>query len=278
MQPLITFNHRRIAQAFVDYMATQNIPLEIVDKEDKSEVWLVNESDRDVVENELKRFLQDPFASRYGAASWEKGRPDVQMHYHSQNYWQTLKEKSGWLTLSVMGLCIAIYLLSYIIGIEPILNGLAFPQTQQQAMEFWRWLTPAFIHFSVAHIGFNLILWWYIGGQVEKRLGAPKLLFILIFSALLSNFAQSLFSYGYFGGLSGVVFALIGYAWLLGEKRPEKGIYLERGLMIFSLFWLIIGYFDILGLSIANMAHFIGLVTGLIIALWDSNFTYKKAQ
>ena len=66
---------------------------------------------------------------------------------------------------------------------------------------------------------FNLMWWWYLGGQMEKRLGAGKLFVLAVVSAFFSGWAQSLFSGALFGGLSGVVYALMGYVWLTGERR-----------------------------------------------------------
>ena len=45
---------------------------------------------------------------------------------------------------------------------------------------------------------------------------------------------------------------------------------MQRGLMAFALLWLIAGYFDILGLRIANAAHVAGLVIGVVMAFWDT--------
>ncbi|MEA7515223.1 hypothetical protein ONK27_26390, partial [Salmonella enterica subsp. enterica serovar Virginia] len=42
-------------------------------------------------------------------------------------------------------------------------------------------------------------------------------------------------------GLSGVVYALMGYVWLRGERDPQSGIYLQRGLIIFALLWIVAG-------------------------------------
>lgn len=89
---------------------------------------------------------------------------------------------------------------------------------------------------------------------------------------------QSLFSGANFGGLSGVVYALMGYVWLTGERAPERGISPPRGLMAFSVLWLIAGYFDILGLSIANAAHVSGLIIGLLMAFWDTRNSARTVQ
>ncbi|UYA62246.1 Rhomboid protease GlpG 1 [Pectobacterium sp. F1-1] len=117
--------------------------------------------------------------------------------------------------------------------------------------------------------------WWYLGGPVEKVLGTGKLLVITLVSALVSGWAQSWFSGIYFGGLSGVVYALMGYVWLRGEREPDGDLSMPRSLMAFALLWLVAGYFDILGMSIANAAHVAGLVVGLLMAFWD---TYNKTN
>ncbi|MGP4123212.1 MAG: hypothetical protein ACTXOO_01535 [Sodalis sp. (in: enterobacteria)] len=39
---------------------------------------------------------------------------------------------------------------------------------------------------------------------------------------------------------------------------------------MFALLWLIIGYFNIFGIVIANAARVAGLVTGLLISFWKT--------
>lgn len=104
----------------------------------------------------------------------------------------------------------------------------------------------------------------------KKRLGSGKLFVIMLISALLSGWMQAKFSGVMFGGLSGAVYALMGYAWLRGERDPASGIYLERGLMVFAIIWLIIGYMGWFGLSVANAAHVTGLLVGLAMAFVDT--------
>jgi GlpG protein len=74
-----------------------------------------------------------------------------------------------------------------------------------------------------------------------------------------------------------VVYALMGYVWLRGERDPQSGIYLQRGLILFSLVWLIAGWFDVFGMSIANGAHVAGLATGLAMAFVDTLHGRKRA-
>ena len=94
--------------------------------------------------------------------------------------------------------------------------------------------------------------------------------------ALLYRSMQQKFSGPWFGGLSGVVYALMGYVWLRGERDPQSGIYLQRGLIIFALIWIVAGWFDLFGMSMANGAHIAGLAVGLAMAFVDSLNARKR--
>ncbi|WP_432474019.1 rhomboid family intramembrane serine protease [Amphritea sp. HPY] len=135
--------------------------------------------------------------------------------------------------------------------------------------QLWRLFTPAFMHFNLPHILFNLLWVWVVGRRIELLLGLPSLLLIFMFSALSSNLAQFWVSGPMFGGMSGVVFALLGFAWLWDRRNPQQKIGLPPALMGFMLFWLVLGFTGFLegvGLgAIANTAHLIGLLSGLVL-------------
>jgi GlpG protein len=71
-----------------------------------------------------------------------------------------------------------------------------------------------------------------------------------------------------FGGMSGVVFALLSYAWLWDQSGMQPRIGLPSALMGFMLLWLVLGFTGVLqgvGLgAIANTAHLAGLLAGLL--------------
>ncbi|MDO6562588.1 rhomboid family intramembrane serine protease [Amphritea sp. 1_MG-2023] len=133
--------------------------------------------------------------------------------------------------------------------------------------ELWRFFTPAFMHFNLPHILFNLLWVWVVGRRIELLLGWPILLGLFLFSALISNIAQFWISGPMFGGMSGFVFALLGFAWLWDRFQPRSMIGMPPALMGFMMFWLVLGFSGALesfGLgSIANTAHLVGLVAGL---------------
>lgn len=136
--------------------------------------------------------------------------------------------------------------------------------------EIWRLFTPALLHFSAAHIIFNLIWWIELGGEIENKESSTKLLFIFLLSAAVSNSAQYWVTGPQFGGLSGVVFSLLGYQWMSNYRQLDntKRYALNRGVMIVMLIWLSLGYlgiFDKIIGPIANTAHSAGLICGGLI-------------
>lgn len=269
------FNQPRMAQAFVDYMATRGVQLRI-EHEGPCDIMLDDETQLEMVENELQRFIRDPNHARYLEASWHAGHTNSGLRYQSGNLWGNIRERAGPLTMALMAACVLVYLLMQFAGDRTVMSWLAWPNGPAQYFQLWRWFSHALLHFSLLHILFNLLWWWYLGGAVEKRLGKGKLFVITLISALLSGWMQAKFSGIWFGGLSGVVYALMGYCWLRGERDPESGIFLERGLIAFAILWLVIGWFDAFGLSIANAAHVTGLLVGLTMAFVDTRKVTRR--
>ncbi|MBP4066697.1 rhomboid family intramembrane serine protease GlpG [Aeromonas caviae] len=265
MIQLLVLGDARMAQALVDYLATLGIPCELTQSELGVSVWLADEQRLAQAQQEVKRFLSEPNHPRYMEASWQSGHADARIDY-SKGMTDPVTDflhQAGPLTLVVIIACLAIYALDAI-GL-PIFDELAFHPTLAQFTDWqaWRYVTPAFIHFSVLHLVFNLLLWWYLGGQIEQRLGSGKLFILLIVGAALPNIAEFFVSGPRFGGLSGVVYALLGYSWLRTRLQPDCGLAMPPALMGFMLVWLVLGFLDMLGTPTANMAHLAGLLVGL---------------
>ena len=272
---ITSFANPRMAQAFVDYMATQGVTLTIKPQQEY-EVWLADESQAERVQAELARFQQNPYDPRYLAASWQTGQAGSHLQYRRFPFFAAVRQNAGPLTLLVMAACIMVYLLMQAVGDQIIMVWLAWPFDPSLKFEAWRYFSHALLHFSILHITFNLLWWWYLGGPVEKRLGSGKLLTLFLIAALLSGFIQHYYSGAWFGGLSGVDYALMGYVWLRGERDPQSGLHMPRGLLAFAIIWLIAGWFDLFGLSVANAAHVTGLLVGLAMALTDTFHARKR--
>lgn len=277
MQLLTTLNNPRAAQAFIDYMAAHKIEIQMMpDASDQFCLWVLHDQDIESAQAELQAFLQNPYHEKYQAASWEiadQKRP--QFHYASPNLLSLIKAKAGVFTLLIMALCIIIFALQTFGAGEAIFSALHFPAQASQQWQVWRWVSHALLHFSVMHIAFNLLWWWQFGGDLEQRLGSVTLIKLFLVSAILSGAGQYWVEGANFGGLSGVVYALAGYLWIIGQRAPQLGLSLPRSLMGFMLIWLVLGYVQPF-MAIANTAHLAGLISGVVLA-WIDSKRYQQA-
>ena len=137
--------------------------------------------------------------------------------------------------------------------------------------QYWRILTPIFLHFGWLHITFNSLWMWELGALIEQRLGGPVLLALVVLCGGGSNIAQALYSGpSLFGGMSGVVYALLGFCWVYNSLLPDGRLWVPRPIIVFMLIWLVfcmVAPTELLGIgSIANAAHFAGLVLGCVLA------------
>lgn len=143
--------------------------------------------------------------------------------------------------------------------------------------ELWRNLTPIFLHFSWLHVVFNSLWIWEIGGRIERQLGTLMLLGLVVVCAVISNAVQFwMTGPSLFGGMSGVVYALLGFCWVAGNLRPEWGVGLPMPMVMLMVGWLLLcmsGLIEILGFgAIANGAHLGGLVVGCVLGLFFGLF------
>ena len=137
--------------------------------------------------------------------------------------------------------------------------------------EYWRLLTPAFLHSGIAHLIFNSLWVWEVGRKLERLMGSLIWLAFAVFVSVVSNIGQYLINgYPLFGGLSGLVYGLIAFAWVMPYLIKGWPPIISKPLMIFFVVWLMAGYTDVfsaLGLgNMANEAHLMGLVSGLVFA------------
>ena len=140
-----------------------------------------------------------------------------------------------------------------------------------QDHEWWRLLTPSILHFGIMHIVFNLMWWWRLGGMIEQRKGTPAFFGLVLATALATDLLQFQFSSWRFGGMSGIVYGLIGYAFVKGKLDPADGIDLDRRSAALALFFYVICWTGALG-PIANFGHAGGLLAGItcgsLSAVW----------
>ncbi|WP_394146392.1 rhomboid family intramembrane serine protease GlpG [Vibrio atypicus] len=277
MVRLITLTNPRMAQAFIDYMASRNIDIQMMPEgSGQFALWLSHDEHQVEVEAELQHFLSDPSATKYQAASWTMAESRTNhFSYHSPSMLSMIKAKAGPFTLVIMLTCIVIFTMQQLGAGNAVFSALHFPAFAGQEWQLWRWVSHAVLHFSIMHIAFNLLWWWQLGGDIEQRLGSGKLLQLFVVSAALSGAGQYWVEGANFGGLSGVVYALVGYLWMLGYKAPQLGLSMPKPVIGFMLVWLVLGFVQPF-MAIANTAHLAGLISGVIIGLIDASRLQKN--
>ena len=154
-------------------------------------------------------------------------------------------------------------------------------QTYFEDNQWWRTITPIFIHFSFAHLAFNCLWIYILGEKIENIDGSLIFIVLVIFSAIFSNSLQYFWSgSSLFGGLSGVIYGLIGFCMIVETDSDYERYKLPPGLYMFMIIWLILGFIGVLDLfgfgSVANFAHLGGLISGVIFAMIYLNLINRK--
>lgn len=164
-----------------------------------------------------------------------------------------------------------------IAGGELVLGNLSQTLASGQV---WRLLSPAFLHFGWMHLIFNLMWVWYFGRQIEALQGSLTMLFLLVVAGIGANVAQYLTGTVLFGGMSGVVYALLAHVWLMSRRVPRSGFFVPQMLVVFMLGWMVFTMTDMAGSvgfgNVANEAHLGGLLVGLVTGWYYSSRRLKN--
>ena len=265
---------RELALNFVDYVASRG--LKATAKAEFSGafgIYVARAEDVSRVKLELLHYGNNPFAKAYRQAAWQRGAqvpPERKTQRAGFSFW-TLQLTSGTTIFELI--CVLLYGLSFFpaaYNYAYALLGLYRLTDVTAHFELWRLITPIFFHFGILHIAFNLVMWEALARPLERSLGRLKLLSLTIVIAMLSNALQFAFlaQPAIFGGLSGVVYGLIGYLGVrsLSPQTPLS-LRLPRGLLTVSIIFIAFGFFMS---GIANFCHAGGLIVGALWGLWDN--------
>ncbi len=271
---LARFDNLRMARAFSDYLRKQRLNHRLVPVSGGMELWVDEEAQQDAVRRELAIFREDPVNPRYFAASWQAPPPAGDVADLSRRYGgagdlspATLLRSRGPVTLLLLFICLAVALYTdfgarpeaVAVLLFPEVNGSFFATAQP-----WRVITPIVLHFGGIHLVFNLLWWWTLAGIIERYQSSFQLAMLTLGIGLVSNAAQYYAGGANFGGLSGVIYGLIGYLWLYGLINPKAGYQLRPAIVNFMLIWMALGFTGWVG-PVANTAHLSGLVAGSVI-------------
>ncbi|MCR6712170.1 MAG: rhomboid family intramembrane serine protease [Demequina sp.] len=172
-----------------------------------------------------------------------------------------------WVTYGLIIANVAAYIIGmYVLGYQRwVIDWALWPGFTDSVFgvgtEPYRWVSSAFLHFGLFHIGMNMLVLWQFGTQLEPALGRLRFGLIYVLSMLGSS-AMIVFIGGNgespHGGASGAIFGLIAAfaVVLIKLKMPAQGLIASAGI------WLVAGFF--IG-GISWQGHLGGAITGALV-------------
>ncbi len=171
------------------------------------------------------------------------------------------------LTYALIAVNVVVFLLQYGLGDAGLIRydfGL-FPPLVAEG-EYYRLLTSAFLHNSVAHLALNMWALWAVGQSLELWLGKTRFLALYAVSALGGSTLVYLASpyASITAGASGAIFGLFGAIFVISRRmnldiRPIALVIVLN--LAFTFIFPLIG-----GANISWQGHLGGLIAGTLTA------------
>lgn len=297
MRRIGSIPQERDAQRLAAYLVTLGIDSHAEQDGDSWAIWVRDENRIEDAREALEAFRLEPNSSRYQGAEREAEsiRREAERLRHAarknviemRGKWKSVTAQRGPLTATIIALSILVTLLG---GFGEARKGIGGTVNRQLSFvsfqdyqasggsplaslvkgELWRVVTPVFIHLSVIHLAFNMIMFFQFGRLVESLRGTGWFALAVLLIAIISNFAQAtapdtlpaaLQGSPFFGGMSGVVYGLFGYTWMKSTFDPQPQLYLSPVTVLILVGWLFLCMTPAIP-NVANVAHIVGLVVG----------------
>lgn len=275
MRKIATLDNPAAAHRFAAYLAGRGIAAMVDEEDESAEIWVRSEESLDDARTAFAHFQEHPEDQRYQKAQRRVAAESrTAARQERQRRSRTVDVRTAnptiyapLVTIVLVMICILVVATGGFMGTEesPRIDQLQLSPVAFEEWELWRLVTPIFVHGGPIHLIFNLLWVFQLGVLIESRRGNTFMVLLVLVAAVLSNVAQFLISGGNFGGMSGVLYALAGYVWLVGRLRPSLGIAMDNATAFLLGMWLLLCFTGAVG-PIANAAHVGGLAVGLSIA------------
>lgn len=278
------------ANTFSDYLFVQGITSEVEAGKEGYDIWIHSEDEWVKAGELLAAFAGNPadptFQREAGRAKGLKAEALVQeekvasrVQGRAEVFKATNPYGVGALTIALIGVCLVIQLMREGGFDDQVLRQLSIAAIEADGIsvrwnpglglvevrngELWRLFTPAVMHGGWLHLLMNMMWLLDLGSMIEGRQGTRRLGLLVVGLAVMSNFGQYYFTGSpYFGGMSGVIYGLLGYVYVKGRFDPSSGLGIRQQTMIMMMVWFVVCWTGAVG-AIANYAHTIGLLAGV---------------
>lgn len=131
--------------------------------------------------------------------------------------------------------------------------------------EYWRLISPIFLHQGFPHLFFNSVALFQLGPVVERLYGGARFWGIYLFAGIWGVMASVIgLPFSMSVGASGAIFGLLGALIYFSLRKPRAAsVYFGQNL------WIMLGINLVLGFSvngIDNYGHIGGLIGGFLLA------------
>jgi membrane associated rhomboid family serine protease len=140
--------------------------------------------------------------------------------------------------------------------------------------EWWRLITAAFLHGGIIHLGFNMLMLFWIGAPIEEAIGRARFLILYLVSGLSGSAGALLLTdpNDITVGASGAIFGLLGAALVFERQRT----FVLGGSALSIIVLNLVLTFAVPNISIGG--HIGGLVGGALGGLALSRFGRAHAM
>ncbi len=173
-------------------------------------------------------------------------------------------------TFILIGVTLAVFLLQILsealLGADLVLLLGAKSNPAIKAGQWWRFISPVFVHAGLLHFGVNMYSLYIIGPAVERFYTSWRFLLVYVLSGIGGVILSFGLSESLSVGASGAIFGLIGAlgGFFFQHRKLLNVAHQLRHLITVTLMNLTLGLMP----GIDNWGHIGGLVTGLALSWW----------
>lgn len=169
-------------------------------------------------------------------------------------------------TYLFLGLQTLVFLVSYLFPGVIESQGAMFGPFIVYYSQYWRFITPIFIHFGLMHFAVNSVVLYFMGARLEAMYGHLRYFFIYLLSGIAGNLLSFAFNNAgvQSAGSSTALFGLFGAFVVLGIHY-KNNYAIQMLVRQFTLFIGISLLFNLIDSSVDIWGHIGGLLGGFLL-------------
>jgi rhomboid protease GluP len=186
--------------------------------------------------------------------------------------------RPAWITHAMVALILLVFVLEELLGgsTDPgVLDrlGALSPRAVLEGGEWWRVVTPMFLHYGPVHLAFNVLGLYVLGPFAERALGRERYLLVYLGSGVSVGLlavargalpgADDAVLVGASGAIMGVVGATV--AVLMHGAFRERVVLARKRLYLLFVVLALQVLFDFLVPNVSFFAHSVGALTGFLL-------------